>query len=183
MCKSAFPEVEGEAFRGVQWTDLDKIYPSVDLEALEIRRKHTGYPKFLFSLCPRRRFGGAVISACMRKSAFSEVEGEAFRGVEWIDLDKIYPSVGLEALEMHRKHTGYPKFPNSLCARRVPLRYYSRGYAQKCFHTRRRRSFSRGGMDRSRLDLPICGPRSEANSARFLFRGSATLGPATGMRP
>ena len=31
MCKSAFPEVEGEAFRGVQWIDLDKIYPSVGL--------------------------------------------------------------------------------------------------------------------------------------------------------
>ena len=39
-----------------------------------------------------------------------KVEGEAFRGVQWIDLDKIYPSVGLEALEIHRKHTGYPKY-------------------------------------------------------------------------
>ena len=102
----------------------------------------------------------------MCKSVFSEVEGEAFRGVEWIDLDKIYLSAGLEALGMHRKHTGYPKFPSSLCARRVPLRYYSRGHAQKCFPRSRRRSFSRGPMDRSRQDLPICGPRSLGNTSK-----------------
>ena len=38
MCKSAFPEVEGEAFRGVQWIDLDEIYPSVSLEAKQAPR-------------------------------------------------------------------------------------------------------------------------------------------------
>ena len=127
--------------------------------------------------------GCQVTCAGICKSVLPKIEGEAFRGVQWIDLDKIYPSVGLEALEIHRKHTGYPKSPNSLCARRVPLRYYSRGHAQKCFPRSRRRSFLSGPLDRSRRDLPICGPRSEAKTARFLFRDFATLGPATGMRP
>ena len=38
MRKSAFPEVEGEAFRGAQGIDLDKIYPSVSLEAKQTPR-------------------------------------------------------------------------------------------------------------------------------------------------
>ena len=47
----------------------------------------------------------------MRKSAFPEVEGEAIGGAQWIDLDKIYPAVGLEASEIHRRDTGYLKYP------------------------------------------------------------------------
>ena len=58
--------------------------------------------------------GCQVTCAGIRKSVLPKIEGEAFRGVQWIDLDKIYPSVGLEALEIHRKQTVYsksPKFP------------------------------------------------------------------------
>ena len=29
ICKSVLPKIEGEAFRRVQWIDLDKIYPFV----------------------------------------------------------------------------------------------------------------------------------------------------------
>ena len=88
MCKNAFPEVEGEAFRGVQWIDLDKIYPSVGLEALEIHRKHKGYARF-----PHPRAQGGllcgVIPAGMCKRALPKVEGEAIGGLQWIDLDQI----------------------------------------------------------------------------------------------
>ena len=45
----------------------------------------------------------------MRKPGLLQVDCEAIGGVQWIDLDKIHPSVGLEALEIHRKHTDYPK--------------------------------------------------------------------------
>ena len=95
-----------------------------------------------------------------------KVEGEAFRGVQWIDLDKIYPSVGLQALEIHRKHRGDPTYQNSLCASLATRRCYSRGHVQKCFPRSRRRSFSRGPLDRSRRDLPTCGPRSLGNTSK-----------------
>ena len=51
MCKSALPKVEGEAIGGVQWIDLDKIYPSVSLEAKQTPRDF--YFAILQPLVPR----------------------------------------------------------------------------------------------------------------------------------
>ena len=51
LCKSGLPQVKGDAIGGVQWTDLDKIYPPVSFEAKQTPRDF--YFAILQPLVPR----------------------------------------------------------------------------------------------------------------------------------
>ena len=112
-----------------------------------------------------------LIQAWQCGSGLPQVFGEAIGEVQWTDLDKICRSVRLEAQQTPEKHTGYPKSLKCMCPRLALVRFYSSVAVRKRFAPSLWRSFSRGPMDRSRRDLPICKTGSATSTARFLFSG------------
>ena len=101
MCNSVLPKVGGEAISGVESLDLDKIWRSAASECVQTQRKHTATQH---TQIPYAQGGCSWgdIRARMCNNVLPKVEGDALGGVESIDLDKIYPSVSLEAKQTQR---------------------------------------------------------------------------------
>ena len=94
-----------------------------------------------------------------------KVEGMAFRGTELIDIDKVYRSAAFEGEQTERNRTDYRRCLKSTCGRRAFLVCDSRVGMQNWGTEGRRRSVSRGGIERSRQDLANRGLRRGATRA------------------